>query len=453
MEVFAGAYGDKRRAAAISRLSERIVACGSLVVRELGGDRKGELAAHRVLDSAHVAPGETVRYVARRTAAACVGRRIVVAQDTTETSYFGYRDRGLGGAGRDGQTPGFFIHAAVAVDAETEAMLGLVDARIWTRRGKAKARRQRAFLAKESARWLCAAQHARERLDGAALIVVGDRENDIYEVFAGRPANTELIVRAAQDRRLADGGKLFAAPEQWPELDRQQVRVPSRGPGDKGRIATVSLRAGRVRVCQPLHGRRSALAEVELTLVEAIEIAPPRGAKPLLWRLLTTLPAGTAADAAEVVRLYRLRWRIEQTFRMLKSDGLKLEQCQTYTPWRLFNLAALALHGAVRIIQLADARDGSTRPAEDVASQAEITAAAALGPSLEGNTDRQRNPHPPATLSWLTWIVSRLGGWNCYYKPPGPKTIRRDWDRLATLAQGFTLGCSLASMEKNVRIP
>ncbi len=106
MEVFAGAYGDKRGAAAISRLSERIVARGSLVVRELGGDRKGELAAHRVLDSAHVTPGETVRYVARRTAVACVGRRIVVAQDTTETNYFGYRDRGLGGAGRDGQTPG-----------------------------------------------------------------------------------------------------------------------------------------------------------------------------------------------------------------------------------------------------------------------------------------------------------------------------------------------------------
>ncbi|HET6238148.1 MAG TPA: IS4 family transposase [Acetobacteraceae bacterium] len=445
MDVFAGAYGDKRRAEAVGRLSERIVACGSLVVRELGGDRKGEVSAHRVLDSLHVTPGETVRCVARRTVAACAGRRVVVAQDTTETNYLGARHRGLGGAGRDGKTPGFFIHAAVAVDADTEAMLGLVDARIWTRRGTAKPRRQRPFSAKESARWLCSAQRARERLlNCTALIVVGDRENDIYEVFAGRPANTDLIVRAAQDRLLADGGKLFAAAANWPALGQQQVRVPPRGPGDKGRTATVSLRAGRVRVRAPLHGRRSACAEVELTLVEAIEIAPPSGQKALHWRLLTTLPAGTLEQAAEVVRLYRLRWRIEQTFRMLKSDGLKLGECQTYTAWRLFNLAALALDGAVRIIQLVDARDGSERPASDVASQAEIAAATAVGPTLEGNTERQRNPHPQDSLAWLSWIAARLGGWNCYYKPPGPKTIARGWDRLATMAQGFALGFALA---------
>jgi hypothetical protein len=227
-------------------------------------------------------------------------------------------------------------------------------------------------------------------------------------------------------------------------LGQQEVRVPSRGAGDKGRIATVDLRAGRVRVRQPLHGRRSECAEVDLTLVEAVEVAPPPGENALHWRLLTTLPAGTFEQAAEVVRLYRLRWRIEQTFRMLKSDGLKLGECQTYTPWRLFNLAALALDGAVRIIQLVDARDGSERPASDVANQAEIDAAAAVAPTLEGNTGRQRNPYPRDSLSWLSWIVARLGGWNCYYKPPGPKTMARGWERLATMAQGFTLGFALA---------
>ena len=448
MDVFAGAYGDKRRAAAMTRLSDRIVTCGSLVVRELGGDRKGEISAHRVLDSAHVTPGETVECVARRTAAACVGRRVVVAQDTTENNYFGARSRGLGGAGRGGTTPGFFIHAAVAVDADTEAMLGLVDARIWTRRGPARPRRNQPFHAKESSRWLETARQARARLECVLLIVVGDREKDIFEVFAGQPDSTELIVRAAQNRRLAGGGKLFDAPTHWPVLGQQEVRVPPRGPGDKGRIATVSLRAGVVHVCQPSHRRRGKGPEaVALTLVEAIETNPPDQQKPLHWRLLTTLPAVTLAEAAEVVRLYRLRWRIEQTFRMLKTDGLKLDQCQTYTGWRLFNLAALALDGAVRIIQLVDARDGSDRPASDVACEAEITAATVIGPTLQGNTDRQRNPHPPASLSWLSWIVARLGGWNCYYKPPGPKTVARGWDRLAAMARGFAIGIAHARQE------
>ena len=50
------------------------------------------------------------------------------------------------------------------------------------------------------------------------------------------------------------------------------------------------------------------------------ELNPPAGVKGVHWRLLTTLPTATThGDAAKVVRLYRLRWRIEQVFRALKS--------------------------------------------------------------------------------------------------------------------------------------
>ena len=37
-----GSYGDKRRAAAVGRLSERIIGCGSVVIREVGETRRGE---------------------------------------------------------------------------------------------------------------------------------------------------------------------------------------------------------------------------------------------------------------------------------------------------------------------------------------------------------------------------------------------------------------------------
>ena len=210
--------------------------------------------------------------------------------------------------------------------------------------------------------------------------------------------------------------------------------------GDAGREARLVLRAGTVTLRRPLHARREGDPDsLCVTLVEAIETAPPPGKKPLHWRLLSTLPAATAAEAAEIVRLYRLRWRIEQTFRMLKSDGLRIEECQTAEPHRLFNLAALAIAAAVRVIQLVDARDGSSRPASDVASPTQIAAAHALCPGLEGKTERQRNRHPPGSLAWITWIVARLGGWNCYYRPPGPKTVRDGWARFAAIAEGFAL--------------
>jgi Transposase DDE domain len=192
---------------------------------------------------------------------------------------------------------------------------------------------------------------------------------------------------------------------------------------------------------------RALPATVTLGLVVVTEIAPPAGVEPLAWWLRTTLPVAAKADALEIVRLYRLRWRIEEVFRSLKSDGLDLEASQV-TSWRsargatakrLFNLAALGLAAAVRNIQLVDARDGSSRPATDVIDAAEIPAVAAIGGALEGATKRQQNPHARGTLAWLSWVVARLGGWNCYYRPPGPKTMANGWNRLADRLQGFAL--------------
>jgi hypothetical protein len=442
MNDFAGYFGDKRRPKALARLEEAMVTYSSVVVRRLGEDRAGELSAHRVLSAPAVTAAGIVECLGQRAARASAGRRVVVAQDTTEVNFPGHKRKRLGPAGRTGKTPGFFIHAAVVVDADEEKVLGLLDAQIWTRNGKVKAaRRQRLVKDKESQRWSRAVQLTSARLAGAReRIVVGDRESDIFQLFAERPVDTHLVVRCAQNRKLADGRLLFDAPQTWPTLGRMSVQVPPRGPGDRGRVAEVTLRAGVVEIRRPLHGKQQGLPKtLRLTLVEAVELAPPKGVKPLHWRLLTTLPGDDLAAASEVVRFYRLRWRIEQSFRMLKSDGLKFEEAQTSDTHRLFNLAALAMGAAVRIVQLVDARDGGPRPADDVASEAQIAAAEALGPTLEGKTERQRNPHPKYSLAWLSWIVARLGGWNCYYKPPGPKTMRQGWDRFAAIAQGFQL--------------
>ena len=151
------------------------------------------------------------------------------------------------------------------------------------------------------------------------------------------------------------------------------------------------------------------------------------------------MPVASAARAEEVVQLYRLRWRIEQTFRALKSDGLALEDSQIIEPERMFNLAALALISAIRIIQLVDARDGGPRPAADVIDDSFARPLKLLSHKLEGKTQRQKNPHPPQSLAFVAWIAARLGGWNCYYKPPGPKTMALGWRNLAARLEGYSL--------------
>jgi hypothetical protein len=439
-----GHFGDARRATMGTTLVERVVETGSLVIRKLGGTRAREIAIHRFLSAPSVTCGEMVETLAHRTAAACQGRRIVAAQDTTEINFAGReeRRRGLGPAG-DGVSAGFFLHPVIAIDSETEAVLGLLDTKIWTRSDEFDATpvRERALEDKESMRWLAGAARAAERLtDAASVVVVADRESDIYAGFARRPASIDLIVRAAQDRVLDDGGRLFAASEAWPELTRSEVRVAPSRTGVAARIAIVALRAGTVEVCRPRPGGEAEGPEhLSLTMVEAREIDAPSGSSPLLWQLLTTLKVTNADEAAEIVRLYRLRWRIEEVFRSLKSDGMRLEETQMHDAGRLFKLALVGLAAATRTVQLVDARDGSPRPATDVIDATLMPAAEAIAPTLEGKTVRQQNPHPRHSLAWLSWIVARLGGWNCYYKPPGPKTMRAGWARFASMAAGFIL--------------
>jgi hypothetical protein len=292
---------------------------GSLVIRKLGATHAGELAIHRFLSAPSVSCQEMLGTPAGRTQSATAGRRIVVAQDTTEINFAGRtaNRRGLGAAG-DGVSAGFFIHPLVAIDSETEAVLGLLDAQIWTRDDAIEAapRRQRAIEDKESMRWLRGVESAGELLaDAASVVVVGDRESDIYSGFARRPVGVDLIVRAAQDRAtetardgLVVDGSLFASAAAWPELTRLQVKVAPRRVGDPGRLATVALRAGPVTFKRPRQGfARTDAAMVSMTLVEAREVDPPANQEPMHWRLLSSLEVGDAEAACEIVRLYRLR--------------------------------------------------------------------------------------------------------------------------------------------------
>lgn len=438
-------FGDIRLDRRGDVITEQIAATGSLVLRRFGGGRDGELAASRFLASPKVTPDAIIDIHSTRTTAAAQGLRIVAIQDTTEVNFSG-RDRsrrGLGPGG-DGKSLGFFIHAAVAVDADSEQLLGLLDAQIWTRTPEEPRKRRQMCTVeeKETMRWIRAMKTAHLRLLRAAAkrIHITDREGDFYPLLARVPEGDDVVIRARHNRKMPAGGMLFEEADAWPSLGESEIVVPPRGPGDKPRKARVALRASRVRLAKPQAKVRTPdPEEIEIGLVEVREVAPPAGVKGVHWRLLTTLPTATLKDAAEVVRLYRLRWRIEQVFRALKSDGLALEETQVEEAGRLFKLAALGLAAAVRILQLVDARDGSDRPASDAMDPELIEPAAAIGKTLEGKTKRQQNPHAKGTMGWLSWIAARLGGWNCYYKKPGPKTMAIGWRRLAAMIAGFVI--------------
>jgi hypothetical protein len=398
-------------------------------VRSLGGDRAGEIGLTRFLRNPKVSGSEIIREAARRSAGLVGGLHVLAIQDTTTV-----RERGRGRL--------LEAHPTIAVDAETGATLGLVHVDFFALEGGVREhRKQRAFEDKASRRWLDGAQAAAKLSAAGALrvTVVADRESDVYELFALRPAETELLVRASQDRVLADGGRLFERVAGAPEAGRLQVDLPAI-PGRRARKACFALRFCAAEIRRPRARASGHLPRcVSVNLVEAREINPPDGDEAAVWRLITTHEVTGFEDARFVVGLYRRRWTIEELFRTLKTRGFDIERVSVAEgPFK--KLVCAALVAAVSVRQLLGARDGRLkRPLEDVFHPDEREALEAVCKTLEGNTARQKNPHPEGSLAYASWVCARLGGWTGYYGKPGPIVMLRGLHQFRALQHGWSL--------------
>jgi hypothetical protein len=386
----------------------------------------------RFLRNASVTVGEMLSEAARLTSQRCQGRDVLVIQDTTVIR--------SGGGGGD------YLHAAMALDEADGGILGLVDGQFLQRSsGRAGSRRGAPIEEKESFRWLESAEQAASVCAGASRItVIADREGDIYEAFALRPEGTDLLVRAAQDRSLDDGVRLFAALDALPEAAQADLDLPA-GPGRRARTARLAVRFGRMTLARPNRAFRAGLPDaVEMQLVAVREAAPPDGVPPIHWRLLTTRPVADAAEAWAVVDLYRRRWAIEQLFRTLKTQGFDIEGVRIEDPQPRDKLITAALVAAVAVQQLVHGRDGGSGPLRlctDVFQPTDIPLLEAYCAKLEGKTERQKNPHPKGSLAYAAWVCARLGGWTGYYGKPGPVVMLNGWLEIQTAKRAIqTLG-------------
>ena len=403
----------------------------------------------RFLRSRKVTLEEMLGAVAAETGAKVSGRKVLVIQDTSELNFTGHMlsKQGFGSVGR-GKDIGFYIHPQLVVDAVTSGVIGLAGASVINRTGeKATDRRKREPQKKESRRWLQGAQTAGAVLDRAEEItVVADRESDIYDEFARRPAHVHLLTRVAQDRLLIGGGRLFDFAQKLPNLFQDEIEVAAKGTRP-GRKAKVSGGFGRVEIARPANGVLDATlaASVSLSIIDVREINPPAGETPVRWLLATTHRVENVEDARRMVQWYRRRWLIEQFFRTLKSQCLRLEESQIIAVEPLMKLTVAAMIAAARVLQLVQARDGTTHQIlADAFDAADEPLIEALVAKLEGKTQKQKNPHPKGGLARAAWVIGRLGGWSGYsgggYKPAGPKTIYDGLVQYDAIRRGWRIG-------------
>lgn len=288
---------------------------------------------------------------------------VLAVQDSTSLNYSTHpATEGLGPIGSKAEgVIGLWLHSTMAFNLEGTP-LGLLDVQCWARDGatfgKKHQRKQRPIEEKESWKWLKSFQRVTEVqrcLPATQLVSVGDRESDIYELFQlalADPHGPRLLIRAEQDRLMAEGqGHLWRSLGQQPLQGIQPIQVPRRG-AQPARQARLEVHFAHVTL-QPPQGKEQ-LGPLTLWAVLAQEVEAPSGVKPLRWMLLTTCRVDSFEAACEKLRWYTLRWGIEVYHRTLKS-GCQIEQRQLGTAdsieaclaidlvvgWRIFHLAKL----------------------------------------------------------------------------------------------------------------
>lgn len=364
---------------------------------------------------------EMVAEAASRTSGRIVGRHVLAIQDTTVI--------------RSGGGGGHYLHAMMALDVEDDAVLGLVHASVLSRtEGKKGSRKERPVEDKESYRWLEAAEAAGKVCAGARQVtVVADRESDIFEAFARCPVGVDLLIRAAHDRSLEEGERLFAAVDGWPERGRTGLDLPA-APGRQARQALLAVRFGSVTIKKPKNNKadKGGVGTCTLNFIDVREVEAAAGHAAIHWRLLTTHKVMDLMEALAVVNLYRRRWSIEQLFRTLKTQGFDIEGIRIDEEVPRSRLVMAALVAAVTVQQLVHARDGAPpgkplRPVTDAFDASDTPLLKAFTKKLEGKTQRQKNPHPEGSLAYAAWVCARLGGWTGYYGKPGPAVMLHGW--------------------------
>ena len=353
---------------------------------------------------------------------------VLCIQDTTELDYTGKSDiEGLGPLNYETRR-GLYLHPTLAVTPE-RLPLGVLDAWSWTREpgclGEDKDP-HRPIEEKESLRWLEGYQRVCElqaQIPDTQLVYLGDREADIYELFAERyvaqqsqAPYAEWLIRAEQDRKLADGRKLWEAAAQVPVFARIEFDLPATDKRQARHILQ-TLQAVRLTLKAPYRAGQ-ALPNVEVTALLAQEEQPPTGEEPITWLLLTSLPVDTAEQAIEIMQWYLCRWQIEIFFKILKS-GCTVEELQLENLERLEPALAFYLIIAWRVLYLTMlGRACPELPCNVVFADEEWQAVYIVA-------KRQPPPEAPPSLDAMVRMVAGFGGFLNRKSDgfPGPQTL------------------------------
>lgn len=408
-------------------------------IRQLTSDESSAKGFYRFLQNDRVSEEVIIGNMLSNCQAACKGRYVVCLQDTTEINLSSHqkrikKDSHIGTTNAQGHKGlGFFLHPSLVVDALTCVPYGYSDVKVWNRPLELNSKFQRKYNSlpitdKESYKWIEVSKNTKNVLKPIVegMVIVQDREGDIYEQFATIPdEQTDLLIRAKTNRKLADGTKLFGCLSDLDSMGSYELQIEGKQ-SRKKRKAKIEVRYKEVELKKTDGTTKGVAARTKLYLIEAKEVGY-NGKNSVCWRLLTSIPVQSLGIARTCIEWYSWRWTIEEVFKILKKEGYNIEASELGYASSVRKMCLLIMEVTIKLflMRLAYAEPEVEIEASTCFDENELEFLEYQITSLEGKTAKQKNPYKEKDLKRFVWAIARMGGWKGYEskRHPGITTL------------------------------
>lgn len=346
---------EKRLEKRFLKLAEQLSARPGNTINYASRDWAASKAAYRFFDNDKVQADKMLLPHIEQTKSRISAReKIIVVQDTTYFNFSNFKKtKGLGSITKIQGSPvyGLCAHATLAL-SEKGLPLGLIALEQWAQKTLPRGYEHTKIpiTQKASHRWINSLKKTAELCDkGTEIVMVCDREADIYELFEeGLQHNINLIVRLQHNRVIYDechsgNTTIKEHLQRLKKEGRIVIEVPT-GSGNRKRKVKMDVFITDISLQSNPRGVKTARTngrnDIDLCLVELREVDPKDPEKKLNWVLLTTMPVRNLDEAIETMNYYKKRWQIELFFKTLKS-GCNIEECRLDTAEKLMKYIAL----------------------------------------------------------------------------------------------------------------
>ncbi len=404
-------------------------------------------AAYRLFDNENVESSKILEPHFLATSWRCENYdKIIIAQDTTYIDFNKHKKTtGLGKSFKNhGETiKGICMHSGLAL-SPSGLPLGLLYNKLWMRKESHISESKRISLPmqlKESHRWIECGKKAKSLLDDQQVIVLSDREGDIYEAFEEAYENNyDVIIRSQHNRVLSSEFKLVEELSLEKVKGKHSVVIPGNG-SRKAVQATLDIRYKKVELAARPNGQKTqqnkTRVDTEVYVVDASDIE-----NDLHWRILTTLPVEKLQDAKDILNYYKMRWSVELYFKTLKS-GCTIEDCRLGEGGKLVKYISLMSVVAWKLFWMTYvSRQDPNISCDNFLMKSEWKAAWWLlhrKSVKEGKMSRDDMPKEAPTLREAIHWIAGNGGFlrRKGDGEPGLLTFWRGWNRVSTGAEMF----------------